>query len=248
MSDTPDIGGIELHAYIDGALDPARREQVEARIARDPEFARLVAAYRADKALLKQAYGPLSQQPLPPEWLARLRYTPEPRTVSWRLVGSIAAALVVALVGVGVYRTMQPAKPAGFVEAALEARATPGDAQQVIDIEPGTGSHKYDAALSDVVKLPVKVPSMTKLGYRLVGLHFYRSAGAAEILYRDGGNRLFTLYLRRSDGASRFDQFERNGLRICIWQDEELGAVMAGNVSTAAMQRLASLAYTGLTL
>ena len=59
---------------------------------------------------------------------------------------------------------------------------------------------------------------------------------------------MFTLYLRRSDGTARFDQFERAGLRVCVWQDEQLGMVMAGNVSTAAMQRLASLAYTGLTL
>jgi len=53
--------------------------------------------------------------------------------------------------------------------------------------------------------------------------------------------------LRHSDGTARFDQFERAGLRVCIWQDEELSMVMAGDVSTAAMQRLASLAYAGLT-
>jgi anti-sigma factor RsiW len=68
------------------------------------------------------------------------------------------------------------------------------------------------------------------------------------LFYRDRTGRLFTLYLRHSDGMVRFDQFMRDGLRICVWQDEEVGTVMAGNVSTADMQRLASLAYTGLTL
>ena len=71
---------------------------------------------------------------------------------------------------------------------------------------------------------------------------------AAELLYRDRQDRLFTLYVRRSDGSARFDQFKRAGLRVCVWQDDQLGMVMAGDVSTAAMQRLASLAYTGLTL
>jgi hypothetical protein len=39
----------------------------------------------------------------------------------------------------------------------------------------------------------------------------------------------------------------RADLRVCIWQDDQVGMVMAGDVSTAAMQRLASLAYSGLT-
>jgi anti-sigma factor RsiW len=91
---------------------------------------------------------------------------------------------------------------------------------------------------------------MAALGYQLVQIRLYGASnkGAAELSYRDRENRLFTLYLRHSDGSVRFDQFKRDDLRICVWQDEELGTVMAGNVSTAAMQRLASLAYTGLTL
>jgi anti-sigma factor RsiW len=99
--------------------------------------------------------------------------------------------------------------------------------------------------------MQVKVPSLAKMGYRLAAIRLYPHAAggsAAELLYRDKQDRLFTLYLRRSDGAARFDQFERAGLRVCIWQDDQLGMVMAGDVSTAAMQRLASLAYTGLTL
>ena len=105
--------------------------------------------------------------------------------------------------------------------------------------------------VSSAVALHVKVPDLEKMGYRLTAIHLYPGApggSAAELLYRDQQNRLFTLYLRHSDGTARFDQFERDGLRVCVWQDEELSTVMAGNVSTAAMQRLASLAYTGLTL
>ena len=96
----------------------------------------------------------------------------------------------------------------------------------------------------------IRVPDMRRLGYRLTEVHFYGGSGserAAELLYRDNAGRLFSLYLRRSDGSVRFDQFLRADLRVCIWQDDQVGMVMAGDVSTAAMQRLASLAYTGLT-
>jgi hypothetical protein len=53
--------------------------------------------------------------------------------------------------------------------------------------------------------------------------------------------------VRRSDSAARFDQIDRRGLRVCIWQDDQISTVMAGNISAAVMQRLATLSYTGLT-
>jgi anti-sigma factor RsiW len=37
-------------------------------------------------------------------------------------------------------------------------------------------------------------------------------------------------------------------MRICIWQDEELSTVMLGEMSAGEMARVASLAYSGLTL
>ena len=39
---------------------------------------------------------------------------------------------------------------------------------------------------------------------------------AAELSYRNRDNKLFSLYLRRSDGKARFDQFARDGLRVCV--------------------------------
>ena len=246
---TGKIDDIELHAFVDGALDAARTAEVGAMIEADPELAARAAAFRADKDMLKRVYAPLAAEPVPAEWLAMIRETKAPRTTSWRLVGSIAAALVIGILGtLTIQRLHQPAANGEIVQAALDARATPV-AEKTIAVATPTDARLYEAALRDAVSLPVKIPDMSKMGYTLIGLRFYRTqSGAAELLYRGPDNQLFTLYLRRSDGKARFDQFERNGLRVCVWQDEELGTVMAGNVSTAAMQRLASLAYTGLTL
>jgi hypothetical protein len=82
------------------------------------------------------------------------------------------------------------------------------------------------------------------MGYQVTGLKFYEHA--AEIEYHDGKGRLFTLYLRPSDGTTRFDQFARDGVRICVWQDDRISTVMTGTISAAMMQRLASLTYLGL--
>jgi anti-sigma factor RsiW len=199
--------------------------------------------------MLKRVYSQLTARPVPEEWLALARDAKPARMLSWRLVASIAAAIVLGIVGTLIVQSVRPVDKGEIVQVALEARATTIPAEKIIVVENGAGTHRYDAALSAAIALPVKVPDMARLGYHLVGIRlFSRSAGkgAAELLYRGARNELFTLYLRRSDGTARFDQFKRGGLRVCVWQDEELGMVMAGDVSTAAMQRLASLAYSGL--
>jgi anti-sigma factor RsiW len=89
------------------------------------------------------------------------------------------------------------------------------------------------------------------MGYRLDGVRIYGGlpgGKAVEIDYRNARNTLFTLYLRRPSSPPRVDIVERGRLRICIWQDDEMGAVMAGEMSAGEMARLASLAYSGLSL
>jgi anti-sigma factor RsiW len=234
----------ELHAFLDGALESPRREEIAARIAADPQLAAQLASFQADKALLKQVYGPLADRQLPPHWLALAHRKPRLKT-AWRLVGAIAAVLPVAITVFVAYRVYQPRSE--IVAAALATRQSKGG--ETIALSQADNPARYDAALSNLLSLRVKVPDLSRMGYRLTAIRlFHGGAAAAELRYRDPAGRVFTLYLRRSDGSARFDQFEQAGLRVCIWQDDQLGLVMAGNVSTAAMQRLASLAYTGLTL
>jgi anti-sigma factor RsiW len=252
MSGGFEISEAELHAFVDGALDAERLRTLEAKVAADPALAQRVAAFRSDKEMLKRVFTPLIDRPIPKEWLAMARGSAPParRAMSWRLVGSIAAAVILFVAGTIAYQEQRSPRSNEIVQAALDARGQAREGKD-ITVQADANTAQYDAALSATVASHVKVPDLGRMGYRLAAIRLYPKSpgdGAAELLYRDGGNRLFTLYLRRSGGTARFDQFERNGLRVCVWQDEELSTVMAGNVSTAAMQRLASLAYTGLTL
>lgn len=256
MSGKMQISDSELHAYVDEALGAARQRDVADAIETDAELSRRIAGFRKDKDMLRRVYAPLAARPVPAEWIALAHggaagaghQSPWQRR-AWQMGAAIAAVVVVALAGTWNY--WRPSQPAEIVQAALQVRTETMRDEKIIDVTPGTDTHRYDLALKNAVEMNVKVPNLGKMGYRLAGIHLFgKSAGggAAELLYRDRDGRLFTLYLRHSDGAARFDQFERDGLRVCVWQDEVLGTVMAGNVSTAAMQRLASLAYTGLTL
>lgn len=243
MSYSPDISDLEIHAYVDGALDAARARAVDDALSQDSALAERIAAYRADKALLKRAYAPLAEGPLPAAWTDLIRSheaaAPKPG-LSWRMVGAIAAMLLIVAGGLGWYvtRTRQPV--GDVVQAALEVRDDAGVA--VADLD---GARHYDGTLDRIVGANIKVPDLERMGYRVTRIAFFDRA--AEVQYRDRQNNLFTLYLRASDGKTRFDQFERSGLRICIWQDDRISTVMAGTMSAAEMQRLASLAYLGLT-
>jgi anti-sigma factor RsiW len=255
MSDISEIAELELHAFIDGELDAEQCRAFEAKMKVYPALAERMAAFRADKDMLKRVYAPAADSPIPTEWIALALGSVAPSRnpiswpISWRLVGSIAAVVALSVIGAVSYWERQPSGASDVVQAALDARTNAAHAQETIPIPAGAEIGKYSAVLSSTVALKVRAPDLRRMGYRLTGILLYpHSPAAAELLYRDGKNRSFTLYLRRSDGKPRFDQFERDGLRVCVWQDEVLSTVMAGDVSTAAMQRLASLAYTGLTL
>ena len=242
------ISDEDLHAYIDGALEEERALAVRDALAGNVALAERVALFQADKAMLKAVYAPLAQRPLPPEWIARAHRRARPR-MHWqkhlRLACAIAATILVVAGGPLVWRYYAPARSGDVVELALDAReGTPvGDRHSVTGDSVKTPT--YDSALRQTVASNVRIPDLSRMGYRLRGLHLYDKA--AEILYRGPQNQLFTLYVRRSDGSARFDQFERRGLRVCIWQDDQISTVMAGDVSAAVMQRLATLSYTGLT-
>ena len=114
----------------------------------------------------------------------------------------------------------------------------------------GTG-RGVGKVLSAALSETLKAPDLSKLGYRLANIRVYSGVPggkAVELAYRDAQNRLFTLYLRHPSGPPRVDLVERDGMRICIWQDDVLGTVMLGEMSAGEMARIASLAYSGLTL
>ncbi len=59
------IGEADLHAYIDGGLDPLKRTEVEAFLAARPQIARRVEAYRSQVVALNAAFG-ANERSLPP--------------------------------------------------------------------------------------------------------------------------------------------------------------------------------------
>lgn len=249
MTNQLKITDLDVTAYIDGELDADRGRAVEDAASRDTELAARIADYRADKHMLKNIYAPLADRPIPAAWIDLARAAPYPTARArrpWRIAAAAAAIVLVALSALTAYDVSYRSEPIGDpVEAALSVRSDKTSALKFVAVSNIGEARRYDMALRDIVGVNVQVPALGSMGYLVTGLKFY--SHAAEIQYHDGKGRLFTLYLRPSDGTIRFDQFERDGLHVCIWQDDRISTVMAGTISAAMMQRLASLTYLGLT-
>ena len=60
------VSETELQAYLDGELDDGRSRAVEVFIAEHPEEAARLRSYRRQIAVLRRAYRPLLERPIPP--------------------------------------------------------------------------------------------------------------------------------------------------------------------------------------
>jgi anti-sigma factor RsiW len=251
MNQRPEIREEELHAYIDGELDTVERARIESIVEGNAWLRDRVTRYRADKARLVALYGGGMSDRLPQAWLqrietatARQRWRPQ----SWG-IAALAASFVLVFVGLFTLRDFVRPVRGDVVADALAVRAGTVQPDSVISADSTKAVAAEAHVMTAVLDARVKAPDLSRLGYRLVGINVYSEPKRAfELRYAAPDGQIFTLYLRRSPGTPRFDQFKQDGLRVCVWQDDVVGMVMAGTMSVAEMQRLASLAYTGLTL
>ena len=252
MIEEPATNDELLHAYIDGELQENARQAFEQSLANDSDLAASVASFQADKLRLTQIYGALTGGPLPARWIQTIESHAQqrrsrPAWFSIEAIAGIAAALMLLIGGSLVYRQNTPHEEP-IIEEALAARSDVLPTQAIVPVA-ASDEHAAARRLASTLAMHVGVPDLSRMGYRLTGMRVYTNVpggNAVELLYRHRDNRMFALYLRHPSGPARFDQFKQGGLRVCIWQDNVLGAVMTGEMSAAEMQRLASLAYTGL--
>ena len=249
MSAQPIITEEELHAFIDGEIESSRRDEIARLLSADAALAQRVAEFRKDKQRLASIFAPLLDRPVPRSWEARIRQRQVRRP--WRrdmaAITAIAATLVLVLGGVWLSSRVSPPQTRSLVSEALAARS--GDLRPDITLSSGVDALTAGHEISTALAMKAKAPILTRFGYHLASVKSYAvdsKRHTLELVYANSDGRELMLYVSRSVGAPRFDQFESGGLRICIWQDDVVGMVMTGHLSAAEMQRLATLAYDGL--
>lgn len=205
MSSGRPISEEDLHGYVDEALDPPRRADVEAYLAEHPDIARRVAADARQRAELRAALAPYAGEPVPAELsVARLLEAhPVPRRPR-ALVLAVAAAVLIGTAGLGGlagWSLRGASQPPLVGVAALAQEATDSyrvyapDRVHPVELRPGDAPDLV-AWLSSHLARPVSVPDLSRAGYRFMGGRVVATAhGAAGLLMYDDdrGTRMVVL-------------------------------------------------------
>lgn len=240
---------LELHAFIDNELPPARMAEVEAAIAADPALAARVHGFQDDMRALRAAFAPMDSAPIPSHLLraakgqsqgnVRAAGRPTRRHV---IVAGAAAALAA-----GIALALLPLRSRETaVDQAIAARDNKLGPSRLLDGHDQSSLALAGAAISDLFGSKGSVPDLAKAGFQLVAADVF--SGAVQLRYEDQQRRLFTIFLQPSMGPDMFQVTERGTVRICVWQNADVTAVMTGEMPTPELFRLASLSYVSLGL
>jgi anti-sigma factor RsiW len=239
----------EIHAFIDNELSASRRAEIADVLRDDPALARRIAAYEADRERLRRAFDTIDEESLPAAWAAQIEAAMASRrraVMTRRFAITAGAALAASVVVVARWHGQRNDTILADAEAARDGHL----AGRLAAGEPLPPPGSRDALLRSALGMHVRAPDLQRFGFRLVRMELFDrpSGAAAQLQYADTDQRALTIYVRPSDGTVQFDLLRRGGTRICVWQDDVVGAVIIAPVSAAEMLRIASSAYTNLNL
>jgi len=246
MSNHP-ISELDLHRFIDGELPVDEAESIAARLASDPALAAMVDQYRADMALIARAYDPVLSWPEPVQPDATAAPLPVLRVpIVWR-GAAVAAALVLAIL---IQRWSVAPNGDSLIQAAIIAYDDQATPEATLD-RPQEAMAEANSAIAQHLGVAAAAPDLSKAGWTLAKVGFYQSSRAGrfvELRYIDGGRHRFTIALQGKQVTPRFD-ISRNGkLWVCVWQSDDLEAVMLGEMSRHDMLSLSNKTYSALGL
>ena len=240
----------ELHAYVDGALPPARAGEVAEYLGQNEDAALRISAYRVQNSQLHTAYDDLLVEALP----QCLRVGGAVRRRSWYPYA--AAALLILASGTAGWhlhdrvtgsraQTTQIARVAAMAHAVYSPEVRH-------PVEVGADQEEHLVRwLSKRLGASLKIPHLAPQGYALVGGRLLpgERGPAAQFMYQDAKGQRLTLYVRvsndvRAPTAFRFAQ--ENGVGVFYWLDGRLGYALSGETDRNELLRVADAVYQQL--
>lgn len=258
----------DLHAYVDGQLDPARRVEVEAYLAEDREAAVRVEAYREQAELLHALFDPVLSEPPPPEVeelrdRLALRLTAGNDNVRGRWYAApwlraVAAVALLVIGGTGGYLGHDlirpaPTAPAGqpflqtFAEEAAQAHAF-YTTDSKLRVEMGAEDRNaLDSWLSERLGRAVFGPDLSANGYRLIGGRSLPTAtgAGAQYMYENEQNRRLTLFVGapQSGQEAAFSFVQHGDIAMFYWLEGSLAYALIGRLSRDELMEITKTVY-----
>lgn len=255
----PDPGSIDekdLHAYVDGQLDAGRRSEVEAWLAAHPEDAAMVADWRAQNDDIRALFSGharsdlrdpellLTQQPMAAR---RLRHLP---------FRQMAASLVLLGAGIAIGQAIPsflertPVSPQTVAALPEQARSAfliyASDVRHPVEVGADEQEH-LSAWLGKRLDHPLRIPDLSRFGYRLVGGRLVPVSGkaGAMLMYEDAGGERITVLAGRND-ANRTTSFRyatEGTVETFYWIDGPVGYALSGEISRERLREIAEECY-----
>jgi anti-sigma factor RsiW len=247
MSGAP-VTEADLHAYVDGALPPARAAEVEAYLAERPDEAARVAAYREQIQALRRDFDRVMDEPVP-ERLLRPR---RPGVV--RRYAAIAGWIVLGgAIGweLHAFTSERQVEATAWARRAAMAHVTYSpEVRHPVEVGADQEAHLV-AWLSKRLGTPLKVPHLGALGYALVGGRLLPGdrGPVAQFMYQDGKGLRLTLYVRANPDATQETAFrfsQEQGISVFYWLDKKLGYALSGEIDKGDLLRVADAVYKQL--
>jgi anti-sigma factor RsiW len=239
----------DLHAYVDGALDPARSAEVLAYLARSDDVAHRVDAYARQREVLRAALAPYASEPVPPDLnLARWQERRgRPAMSGWRAAAASVLLLCVGGAGGWVAHGSRPVLMGGTAALAQEAAESyqvfSADQVRPVEIKANDQTALVNW-LSVRLRRPVAVPDLTAAGYRFMGGRLVATAHgpAGLLLYDDDhGNRMAMLIRPMLlDKDMPMTQHRNDGVDGYAWAAKGLGFGLVGAADPAVLHPLAN--------
>ncbi len=254
MSERDRLDEQDLHAFLDGELDRARREQVEALLRDDTQAAARLEAYRSQKRSLHALFDPVLEQPVPQRLRAtflrpRRRWTVgRAALVAWLVVGPVAGWLGHAwMARDSETRTLLLPR-----EAAIAHTVYTPEVLHPVEVTAAREQHLV-TWLSKRLGSPVRAPELARFGYNLVGGRLLpgERGPAAQFMYEDAAGNRLTLYVSardRDSGQTAFRFARENDVSVFYWIDGRLGYALSGKIDRQALLAIAEATYKQLGL
>jgi anti-sigma factor RsiW len=239
----------DLHAYVDGLLDPARLAELQAYLARTPDVARRVEAYARQRQDLRDALAPYAEEPVPPQ-LNLSRLAERRSRVGWpRWQAAAAAVLLLAVGGAGGWMARsQVATPmvgaaALAQEAAESYQVFSADQARPVEIKASDRGTLVNW-VSQRLRRPIAVPDLSASGYRFMGGRLVATSHgpAALFLYDDDHGARLAMLVRplAVDQDMPMTQHRADGVDGFVWGAKGLGYSLVGGAAPDVLHPLAN--------
>jgi anti-sigma factor RsiW len=248
----------DLHAYLDGQLDPSKLPAVEQYLDANADEAQRIAEYATMRAALRDALALRAAEPLPAKlnlsWLIEASVVR--RRTPWRMMAAGVLLLAVGGASGWLLRGGPPASRDATAIALLEQQALATHVVYAADrrhpIEVGASESDHLAQwLSNRLNRRVAPPDLSAMGYHLIGgrlLATEHGGTAALFMYENDAKTRLSVVLRpmAPDLWSRQTEMTSGSVNLCAWIENGLGYAVVGSLPDNELDRASEYIRGGL--